>query len=166
MWIRYWIIPAIKMQMPNIIEGTCTYVYIVYLRTTGSTAINTGGCSRNKRNVTVARILLWTCGGALAHAFRSFLFAHHIRSQCTACGTPGFSVPHPFPTNEKKTLVTLPFRRRNHFCLGELVVKRFFPSFEICEDIYGSFRRSPILSWAVYSSAKACLTCFPTREHF
>ena len=52
------------------IEGTYTYVHRVYFTTTGSTAINTGGFSRTKHNSPVARIIIRTCGGVLAHAFR------------------------------------------------------------------------------------------------
>ena len=77
---------------------------------------------------------------------------------------PPVSLCRTFFRQAKKTLVTIPFRRRHHFCLAVLVDERFFHPFAICEDIYGSFRLSRIPSSAVSSSAKTCSLCFPTRE--
>ena len=52
-----------------------TYVHGVNFTNTRSTATNTGRCSRTKRNVSVVKGSRRTCGGALAHVFRTFHFA-------------------------------------------------------------------------------------------
>ena len=131
---------------------------------TGSTVTITGRCNRTKQHTPVVGVMIRKCGGALAQFFRTFHSAHHIRSQWTACRT-SVSLCRTFIRQRRKrswsslSAVDMTF-------VSRILSRKFFHAVAICGFFLGPFRRSRILFWAVFSSAKICLGCFLTQAHF